>query len=488
DWRTLQHQLHSSSKEWSTEFFSEIDLKPRSTSRRFWRSDTSQGDSSGVVSADLNHVGPITRLKFKNRAIFASVFFGEYSQSGSNFGESEDSMDSPTSMNVNALMSDSIDMDEKFAMMDQTIEALKKSIDDKNLYIAQLMNKLETFTPGESSHDVEQSLAKSKFQKEKQSASVAALSIQQLQDMITNTIRAQYGGTPQTPNQKKCSRSQIMPNTISLQFGSFTPIEVDFPKKTSEGSLEIHDNEADGWTLVTHKKPRHQEVLRIRLPKTRTIRSDVNQLQQSQSVKPCTSQKINGSLSQKMSKKTIKEVSIKVSPSKGDIQSNIDNEKPMFRYIPCERRKKGQQLPKECTQQVHPPRKELCHTTFQDLKEKMIVPVAQVLSIPLDSSKGNTQFGKIKGNFHQKIFTLYEKSSYNFSNPTMLGELSDEVIGEKIDGLTKSQMWLRKKGYYVATPRFGLGFSLSEPFWISSKKEKEITTSHHTSIEKNKGV
>ena len=78
---------------------------------------------------------------------------------------------------------------------------MKKSVDDKNLHIAQLMNKLETFTPGESSHvptcqtgfdqrnkDVEESLAKSKFQKEKQSASVAALSIQQLQAMITNTM------------------------------------------------------------------------------------------------------------------------------------------------------------------------------------------------------------------------------------------------------------------------------------------------------------
>uniref|UniRef100_M1DIS5 Uncharacterized protein n=1 Tax=Solanum tuberosum TaxID=4113 RepID=M1DIS5_SOLTU len=104
------------------------------------------------------------------------MFFGEFSQIGSNFGESEDSMDSPTSMNVNALMDDSTDMDEKFAMMVQTIEALKKSIDDKTLHIAQLMNKLETFTPGELSHvptcppgfdarnkDVEESLAKSKF-------------------------------------------------------------------------------------------------------------------------------------------------------------------------------------------------------------------------------------------------------------------------------------------------------------------------------------
>ncbi|KAH0696597.1 hypothetical protein KY285_013390 [Solanum tuberosum] len=182
--------------------------------------DFSYKDSIDVVYADLSHAGPITRSKFKNSGLdgseyftsleamknnnshtmvvsatpkgyLASVFFGEFSQSGSNFGESEDSMDSPTLMNVNALMANSIDMDEKFVMMEKTIEALKKSVDDKNLHIAQLVNKLEAFTPGESSRvltcpssfdqrnkDFEESLAKSKFQKEKQSASVAALSVQ----------------------------------------------------------------------------------------------------------------------------------------------------------------------------------------------------------------------------------------------------------------------------------------------------------------------
>ena len=92
-------------------------------------------------------------------------------------------------MNVNALMADSTDMDENFAMMEQTIESLKKFIDDKNLHIAQLMNKLVTYRLGESipvptcpsvfdqqNKDVEESLAKPKFQKEKQSASVVALS------------------------------------------------------------------------------------------------------------------------------------------------------------------------------------------------------------------------------------------------------------------------------------------------------------------------
>ena len=108
-------------------------------------------------------------------------------------------------------MFDSTNMDEKFPMMEQTIEALKKSADDKNLRIAQLMNKLEVFTPGESSHiptcpsgfdqqykDIEESLAKSNFQKEKQSTLVVALSVQQLQDMITNTIEAQYGRKSQS--------------------------------------------------------------------------------------------------------------------------------------------------------------------------------------------------------------------------------------------------------------------------------------------------
>uniref|UniRef100_M1DXT5 Uncharacterized protein n=1 Tax=Solanum tuberosum TaxID=4113 RepID=M1DXT5_SOLTU len=116
----------------------------------------------------------------------------------------------------------------------------------------------------------------------------------------------------------------------------------------------------------------------------------------------------------------------------------------------------------------------------------MYVSVAQVPSFTLEPSKGNTQVGQIKENFDQKVFTLFEKSGYNFSNPAKLGELTEEVTGEKIYGLTKSQMWLRKQGYYVATPKFGLGFSLPEPLRISSKKGKEITSSHYTSIEKTK--
>ncbi|KAK4737614.1 hypothetical protein R3W88_001311 [Solanum pinnatisectum] len=223
-------------------------------------SDFSYKDSTDVVFADLSHNSGLDESEYftflevmKNnnshmmvvsatpKGNLTSVFFGEFSQTGSNFGEFEDSMDSPTSMYVNALMFDSTDMDGKFVMMEQTIEALKKYVDDKNLHIAQLMNKLEAFTPGESSH-------------------------------VPTCPSVEANHASVAPNQNKCSRSTF------LQFGSLTPVEVDFSRKTPEGSLEIDDNEVDGWTLVTHKKRRHQAIFMIRLPNTKATRSDVNQL------------------------------------------------------------------------------------------------------------------------------------------------------------------------------------------------------------------
>ncbi|OIS96100.1 hypothetical protein A4A49_58626, partial [Nicotiana attenuata] len=205
----------------------------------FRKCDVSCKDATVVASAELSHVGPITRSKFKTSGLDGSEYFAslemakksrshmtfataisggntpfsqfdELSQTASNLGGFEDLVDSSVSTKVNALMTDATNVDEKFAMMEQTIEVLKKSVEDKDLQIAQLMNKLEAYSPGESSHvpprspvftsqktAVEESFAKLNIQKEKQSTSVAALSVQQLQDMITNTIRAQYGGPSQ---------------------------------------------------------------------------------------------------------------------------------------------------------------------------------------------------------------------------------------------------------------------------------------------------
>ena len=64
------------------------------------------------------------------------------------------------------------------------------------------MNKLEVQDLGELSHGHKFTSAKDDKGREientprrEQSTSVTSLSVQQLQDMITNTIRAQYGGS-----------------------------------------------------------------------------------------------------------------------------------------------------------------------------------------------------------------------------------------------------------------------------------------------------
>ncbi|XP_019262764.1 PREDICTED: uncharacterized protein LOC109240565 [Nicotiana attenuata] len=169
----------------------------------------------------------------------------------------------------------------------------------------------------------------------------------------------------------------------------------------------------------------------------------------------------------KLPKKKIEEVSIELSSSQGDIQTKTDKEHLVFRYVPRERRKKGQPLLHECTS-----KKQMSHKDIQHLKEHMTIPVAQIPYVTFESTKGNLQADKIKEHYDRKAFILLEKSGYDFSNPSQLGEVEDEVTGEKIHGLNESQMKLRKQGHYVATPKFGLEFSLAEPLRISSKRSK----------------
>ena len=83
-----------------------------------------------------------------------SKLFHELSYSSFNFGESKSSTDSSISTKSNSFMVNAAAMDEKFAMMEQTVEALKKSIDDNNLQIAQLMSKLDLYNSRESHHNL----------------------------------------------------------------------------------------------------------------------------------------------------------------------------------------------------------------------------------------------------------------------------------------------------------------------------------------------
>ncbi|KAK4724108.1 hypothetical protein R3W88_026887 [Solanum pinnatisectum] len=129
--------------------------------------DVSCKDSTVATLVDFSDVDSITRCELKTSALsgseyftswetprksksqmtlkiaipsgkIASKLFDELSHSGFNFCESKNSTDSSNST--------------KFAMMEQTIKALKKSIDEKNLQITKLIGKLDLYNFGESHH------------------------------------------------------------------------------------------------------------------------------------------------------------------------------------------------------------------------------------------------------------------------------------------------------------------------------------------------
>ncbi|KAL0439078.1 UNVERIFIED_CONTAM: hypothetical protein Slati_2390800, partial [Sesamum latifolium] len=111
-----------------------------------------------------------------------------------------------------AMVTEPTIMEEQVAQMAQAIVDLQKIVEDKDLQIAQLMNKLEPTNAGESSQnhssaskhagkekraDEEPPMQESVQKSSHSTTSIAALSVQQLQEMIANTIKAQYGGSAQ---------------------------------------------------------------------------------------------------------------------------------------------------------------------------------------------------------------------------------------------------------------------------------------------------
>ncbi|KAG5589251.1 hypothetical protein H5410_039765 [Solanum commersonii] len=116
-------------------------------------------------------------------------------------------MYSSISTKVNSLMVDAPNMDEKFATMEQTIEALKKSIDDK---IAQLMSKLDLYNSRESHHNL--------TTQEK-----LIVKLDNKKDSISEVLRPVVS-------------PKIEEGVIILQFGCFEPFEVSTLKKTTNTS------------------------------------------------------------------------------------------------------------------------------------------------------------------------------------------------------------------------------------------------------------
>ncbi|KAG5615305.1 hypothetical protein H5410_015129 [Solanum commersonii] len=145
--------------------------------------DVSCKDSTVATFIDFSVVDPITRREYKTSALNGDEYFtsmemarkskyqmtfkttipganitsklcDEHSHSSFKFGESKNLVNSSISTKVNSLMVDTTDMDEKFSIMEQTIGALTKSIDDKNLQIAQLISKLDLYNSRETHHNI----------------------------------------------------------------------------------------------------------------------------------------------------------------------------------------------------------------------------------------------------------------------------------------------------------------------------------------------
>ena len=102
-----------------------------------------------------------------------------------------------------AMMTNTSIVEEKMVEMEQRVILLTKALEDKDVKIATLMNKLELQDSGEPSlgpeHPSGFTLKEGKLgegtSQHRQSTLIASISVQQLQDLITNTIRAQYGGS-----------------------------------------------------------------------------------------------------------------------------------------------------------------------------------------------------------------------------------------------------------------------------------------------------
>lgn len=77
------------------------------------------------------------------------------------------------------------------------------------------------------------------------------------------------------------SSSNVEEGIIMLQFESFEPNEV-FVFKKSTNTSKVHDfsndKNGDTWTLIAHKRQKHQETSKLRLSTINT-RSSANQLQ-----------------------------------------------------------------------------------------------------------------------------------------------------------------------------------------------------------------
>ncbi|KAA0062850.1 ty3-gypsy retrotransposon protein [Cucumis melo var. makuwa] len=109
-----------------------------------------------------------------------------------------------THPNIMSIMVADVDTSEdRMTKSEKKVNMLMKAIEEKDYEIAYLKNHIKSHDAAESSHKhTIKNIDKGKtiFQESQpqNSTSISSLSVQQLQKMITNSIKTQYGGLAQT--------------------------------------------------------------------------------------------------------------------------------------------------------------------------------------------------------------------------------------------------------------------------------------------------
>ncbi|XP_038717270.1 uncharacterized protein LOC120010560 [Tripterygium wilfordii] len=106
---------------------------------------------------------------------------------------------------VPVMMTEATSSEDQVKQMNVTIDQLTKSLEEKDKQIAALINRLDSLGPITEpsretfvSREEQDRLTAQNALHDSTNLSVASLSVNQLQNMIVDTIRAQYGGAPQS--------------------------------------------------------------------------------------------------------------------------------------------------------------------------------------------------------------------------------------------------------------------------------------------------
>ncbi|KAA0061113.1 ty3-gypsy retrotransposon protein [Cucumis melo var. makuwa] len=153
-----------------------------------------------------------------------------------------------THPDVMSVMMADITPEAAMAEMERKINFLMKAVEERDHEIIALREQMRTRETAESSQTpIVKATDKGKNvvqenQPQQQSVSVASLSVQQLQDMIANSIRAQYGGPPQTTFMYSKSYTKRIDN-LRMPLGYQPPKFQQFNGKGNPKQHIAHFNE-----------------------------------------------------------------------------------------------------------------------------------------------------------------------------------------------------------------------------------------------------